>query len=182
MMREMWGTNSVVASDVKSPPRSFFDSGPFQYVDVVDRDQLARVILENGIDVVVHLASMLSAIGERNPQLALKVNNAGIENVLELARINNLRVFAPSTIAVFGPTTPKDNTPDDTIMRPTTMYGLTKVFGAASRTTTRGRSRSIGIASKSFSGSVTSRSAAAESASTPLLPLRFTSVPEPQVN
>jgi threonine 3-dehydrogenase len=128
-MREMWGNGNVMASDVKSPSRTYLESGPFSYVDVTDKDQMARVILENGIDTVVHLASMLSATGEKYPQLALKVNNQGLENVLELARINNLTVFAPSTIAVFGPSTPKDDTPDDTVMRPTTMYGVTKVFG-----------------------------------------------------
>lgn len=129
VLREMYGTANVVATDVKSPPRSFLESGPFQYLDVSDRDQMARVILENGVDTVIHMAALLSAVGERNPQLALKVNNQGMENVLELARLNGFRVFAPSTIAVFGPTTPRDNTPDVTVMRPTTMYGVTKVFG-----------------------------------------------------
>ena len=129
LLRKMWGNQNVIATDVKSPPRWFQQSGPFHYLDVVDKDQMARIALENGITTIVHMASMLSATGEKYPQLALKVNNEGIQNVLELARINELRVFAPSTIAVFGPTTPKDNTPDETIMRPTTMYGLTKVFG-----------------------------------------------------
>merc|ERR1719230_423375 len=125
----MYGVNNVIATDVKSPPRDFFEAGPFQYLDVSDRDQMARVILENGCDTVIHMAALLSAVGERNPQLALKVNNQGMENVLELARLNGFRVFAPSTIAVFGPTTPRDHTPDVTVMRPTTMYGVTKVFG-----------------------------------------------------
>eukprot|EP00850_Spirogloea_muscicola_P012418 SM000080S22933 [mRNA] locus=s80:210523:213393:+ [translate_table: standard] len=126
-LRERFGADAVVASDIKMGSREFTDSGPFVYADVQDYDGLARVVLEHGVDHVIHLATLLSAIGERNPQLTLRVNTQGIQNVLELARLHNLRVYAPSTIAVFGPTTPKENTPDTTVMEPTTMYGITKV-------------------------------------------------------
>jgi len=128
-LREKYGTYNVIATDVRSPPRAFLETGPFQYCDVCVEDSLNRIALENGVDTIVHLAAMLSATGERNPQLALKVNNSGLQNVLELARLNDMRVFCPSTIAVFGPTTPRDMTPDECIMRPTTMYGVTKTFG-----------------------------------------------------
>jgi len=126
-LRQKYGIDNVIASDIKQPPRKF-SVGPFLFIDVESYDNLARVCLEYRIDWIIHLASLLSAIGEKNPQLAMKLNTRGIENVLEVARHNNLRVFAPSTIAVFGPTTPKQMTPDLTVMRPSTMYGVTKVY------------------------------------------------------
>ncbi|TYZ64734.1 hypothetical protein PybrP1_002866 [[Pythium] brassicae (nom. inval.)] len=124
-LRALFGDQAVVNSDIKSSGRK--EAGPFVYCDVQNKDSLARIVLENGIDTIVHMASLLSALGEKNPQLALRVNTRGIENVLEIAKQNNLSVFSPSTIAVFGPSTPKDATPDLTVMRPTTMYGITKV-------------------------------------------------------
>lgn len=120
-LREAFGPNAVVNSDIRAPA-GHADDGPFVYCDVQDRDAMARIVVENRIDTVLHMASLLSAVGEKNPALALSVNTRGIQNVLELARQHRLRVFAPSTIAVFGPTTPQDETPDETIMRPTTMY------------------------------------------------------------
>jgi len=126
-LRARYGAENVIASDVRSAPPELMAGGPFHYLDVTQADQLARIVAERGVDTIVHLAALLSATGEKNPQLALQINNQGVTNVLEAARLNGLRVFSPSTIAVFGPSTPKDNTPDATIMRPTTMYGVTKV-------------------------------------------------------
>lgn len=128
-LRQIYGPERVIASDVKSPPQHLLHGGPFQYIDVLEMTQLSRLIVEENVDTVIHLAAILSAAGEKHPDLALKINNVGLQNVLEIARNNKMKVFCPSTIAVFGPTSPRDKTPVDCIMRPTTMYGLTKVYG-----------------------------------------------------
>eukprot|EP00210_Caulerpa_lentillifera_P004873 g4651.t1 len=119
------GIHNVVSSDIRTPPVG--NTGSFLRADVQDKGVLERIVKEHGITYIVHLASLLSAVGEKNPQQALKVNTKGIQNVLELAAEHNLRVFSPSTIAVFGPTTPKQKTPEFTVTQPTTMYGITKV-------------------------------------------------------
>lgn len=126
MLRERFGIDNVIASDVRTN-RELLESGPFVYCDVQDKDNLARIILENGVSFVVHLATLLSAIGEKKPKLALKVNSSGIQHLLELASAHKLQIYAPSTIAVFGKTTPRNNAPDITVKQPNTMYGITKV-------------------------------------------------------
>jgi len=130
-LREKYGEKNVVASDIRPPP-SGYSKGPFEVLDVMNEPQLRGVFEGYEISWIIHLASMLSAVGEKNPNLAMKLNARGIEHVLELARTakhtSGVRVFAPSTIAAFGPSTPRDNVPDLTIMRPTTIYGVTKVY------------------------------------------------------
>jgi threonine 3-dehydrogenase len=119
----------VIASDVRSPSQDVLENGPFHYIDVLETTQLSRLIVEENVQTVIHLAAILSATGEKYPDLALKINNVGTQNVLEIARQKKgMTVFCPSTIAAFGPSSPRDNTPVDCVMRPTTMYGITKVY------------------------------------------------------
>jgi len=130
-LRERYGAENVVASDIKTQPGpGLRDSGPFEVIDVTRRETIEEVVDRYGIDTVYHMAAILSATGEKNPHLAWNVNINGLYSVLEVARERQMvRVFWPSSIAVFGPETPKENTPQETVLRPTTMYGVTKVTG-----------------------------------------------------
>jgi nucleoside-diphosphate-sugar epimerase len=120
----------VVAGGRKTQPsQELRDSGPFEIVDCTDVEAINRVVKKYRIDTIYHLAALLSAVAENNPQLAWQVNVNALVNVLEVARENHCAVFTPSSIGAFGPTTPADNTPQDTIQRPTSMYGVTKVSG-----------------------------------------------------
>lgn len=128
-LRAKYGAENVIASDIK-PPAGLQESGPWEMLDVLDPAAIARVIKSRAVDTIYHMAALLSAVGEDRPQLAWEVNLNGTFRVLEAARENGLaRVFCPSSIAVFGPETPRRNTPNETVLRPRTMYGLTKVAG-----------------------------------------------------
>ncbi|CCC57692.1 MULTISPECIES: L-threonine 3-dehydrogenase [Caloramator] len=129
-LRKLYGDSNVIATD-KNPngPEKVLQSGPFEVVDVTDATKLAEVVKKYSPDTIIHLAAILSAVGEAKPDLAWNVNMNGLYNVLEIAREMKLAVFTPSSIAAFGPNTPKEKTPQDTIQRPTTMYGVTKVAG-----------------------------------------------------
>ena len=129
-LRERHGSVNVVASDIREPSEAFISQGPYEILDVTEKERLKRVVREHEIDTIFHLAAILSATGERNPQLAWHVNILGLHNVLEVAReLGLVRVFHPSSIAVFGPETPKNFTPQETVLRPKTVYGITKVTG-----------------------------------------------------
>ncbi len=130
-MRGLYGKDNVIISDIekKSGKEDLTESGPFEIINVLDAKQISDVVDKYKIDTIVNLAAILSAVGEKNPNLCWQINMTGLYNVLEIAREKGLRIFTPSSIAVFGPNTPKDLTPQDTIMRPTTMYGVTKVSG-----------------------------------------------------
>ncbi len=130
-LRERHGSASVLASDLRAPAAdSLLSSGPFETLDVRDRSSLQDLVNAYRIDTIYHLAAILSATGEANPQLAWDVNIAGLVNVLEIARSSGVRrVFCPSSIAVFGEETPRDPAPQLTVLHPSTIYGLTKVTG-----------------------------------------------------
>jgi nucleoside-diphosphate-sugar epimerase len=130
-LRERYGNENVVAAGHRTPPGpELRNSGPFEFIDVTQRASVEAVVTRYDIDTIYHMAAILSAVGEARPQLCWDVNINGLYNVLEIARQRDLvRVFCPSSIAVFGPETPRDNTPQETVLRPRTMYGTTKVAG-----------------------------------------------------
>ena len=126
-LRSLYGKENVVASDLRDP---IVDDGLFIRLDVTDAESIVKIVNEYDVDAIIHLAALLSASGEQRPHLAWKINISGLYNVLEVARMKSLkRVFHPSSIAVFGPETPRERTPQETILRPKTMYGITKVTG-----------------------------------------------------
>ncbi len=129
-LRAIHGGEQVVASGRKHPPPpAIAESGPFIYLDVTDFSAVDKVVCDHNIKTIYHLASLLSAVAEGHPQLAWQVNMAGLTNVLEVARLHGCAVFFPSSIGAFGPTTPQDHTPQDTLQQPTTIYGITKLSG-----------------------------------------------------
>jgi nucleoside-diphosphate-sugar epimerase len=131
VLRGNHGDSNVVAADIQkiADPVSR-ESGPFEFCDVTKREQIEDTVSKYDIDTIYHLAAILSATGEKNPGLAWDVNMNGTYNVLDTARAHEMaRVFVPSSIAAFGPETPRDHTPQETILRPKTIYGVTKVAG-----------------------------------------------------
>ncbi len=128
-LRDSYGDSKVMATDVRQPDREMAEAGPFQVLDATDPKAVGHAVMRHRADTVFHLAAILSAIGEKDPRLAWHVNMSSLEAVLEVAREQRCGVFTPSSIGVFGAGTPKDPTPQDTIMRPSTMYGITKVAG-----------------------------------------------------
>lgn len=125
----IYGIDHVISSDIKEP-QGILKEGRFARLDVMQRDKLFELLKSEGITQVYHLAALLSATGEQDPRWAWKLNMESLLYVLEAAHELKLdKVYWPSSIAAFGPTTPKDNTPQDTIMDPTTVYGITKLAG-----------------------------------------------------
>ena len=130
ILRERYGNQNVVASDInREAGEKIRSEGPFEQGDCTNYEEMKKIIQNHGIDTIYHLAAILSAVAENNTQLAWKVNMNGLYVMLELAREYKCSVFTPSSIGAFGPTTPKNHTPQDTVQRPTSMYGVTKVSG-----------------------------------------------------
>ena len=126
-LREKYGTENVMAIDIRETEVA--KNGPFKICNILDFNKYKKIVNDNNIGTVYHLAAILSATGEKNPKLCFDINMNGLQNVLEVAREYEQRIFCPSSIAVFGPDIPKENTPQDVALNPTTVYGLTKVAG-----------------------------------------------------
>jgi nucleoside-diphosphate-sugar epimerase len=127
-LRKIYGTNNVVATDVRDCER-LREQGPFEVLNALDPVAYASAVARNKIDTIFNLVALLSAVGEKNPQMAWNINMGALMNSLEVARQHHCALFTPSSIGAFGPTSPKDMTPQDTVMRPTTIYGVCKVTG-----------------------------------------------------
>lgn len=129
-LRARYGQEAVIASDIRLPPLETLRPGErFEFLDSTNARQVQDIIRNGEVGTVYHLAALLSATSEEKPHVAWELNMGGLYKVLEVARQSDCKVFFPSSIGAFGPGTPKDDTPQDTIQRPTTMYGVTKVAG-----------------------------------------------------
>lgn len=129
-LREIYGVDNVLATDLRRPEEGAkVLEGPFEELDVTDAERMDQLAGEFKADTIMHMAALLSATAEKNPVFAWNLNMGGLLNALEVARKYNMQFFTPSSIGAFGPNTPADNTPQVTIQRPTTMYGVNKVSG-----------------------------------------------------
>lgn len=128
-LRKRYGGENVIATDIRENPK-LSATGTFELLDVLDRERVFHLVQSHGITHIFHLAALLSATGEERPELAWRLNMEGLINVLDAVRDLKVRkLFWPSSIAVFGPTTPRVNTPQDTVMDPNTVYGISKLAG-----------------------------------------------------
>jgi len=129
-LRSIYGNDAVVAADLKDECPAILANGPYVKMDILDREAVRSYIIEEKIDEVYLLAALLSATAEKNPDFAWKLNMEGLFTILDLAKEGQLKkIFWPSSIAVFGPTTPANQTPQHTVMEPSTVYGISKQAG-----------------------------------------------------
>lgn len=126
-LRSIYGRDNVLLTDIRKPDNETLADGPFAYADVLDYGQMKQLMVNHGCDWLIHLSALLSAIGEQNVPLAMKVNIDGFHNALNLSNELGMRLFVPSTIGAFGEDSPKNPTPDLCIQRPRTIYGVSKV-------------------------------------------------------
>jgi|TARA_B110000238_G_scaffold160413_1_gene174120 nucleoside-diphosphate-sugar epimerase len=129
-LRSIYGNNNVIGSDIKEGSEEMMTSGPFEIIDATDKEAVLRVVKKYNVSQVYLLAAMLSVTAEQYPKKAWDLNMNSLLGVLDLAKEKHIKqVYWPSSIAVFGPTTPKENTPQKTIMEPSTVYGISKLAG-----------------------------------------------------
>lgn len=129
-LREIYGDNNVIASDIRLPSARIMGTGPFEELDILDKNRLHEIVKKHKVSQVYLLAALLSATAEKDIEFGWKLNIRSHSNVLDLAKDGLIKkIFWPSSIAVFGPTTPKENTPQYTIMEPNTVYGISKQTG-----------------------------------------------------
>ena len=131
LLRKKYGSDNVIATGHRTQPKpELRDSGPFEFINVAKKETIEEIVKKYDIDTVYHMSAILSAVGEKNPHLCWDVNMNGTKNLMDIAiECEMTRIFIPSSIAAFGPETPIDNTPQETVLKPKTMYGVTKVSG-----------------------------------------------------
>ncbi|XP_031707726.1 L-threonine 3-dehydrogenase, mitochondrial-like isoform X4 [Anarrhichthys ocellatus] len=127
LLRRRFGKNNVILSDIRKPPNHVYHNGPFIFSDILDYKNLREIVVNNNISWLVHYSAVLSAVGENNVALAKEVNITGLHNILDIATEHGLRLFVPSTIGAFGPSSPRDPAPELCVQRPRTIYGVSKV-------------------------------------------------------
>jgi len=129
-LRQIYGNENVIASDIRKGNYEVMESGPFEFLDVTNKREIQKIIEKHQVKEVYLMVAILSVIAEQNPQMAWDLNMTSLFNILDLAKDGQIeKVFWPSSIAVFGPDTPKQNTPQDTIIKPSTVYGISKLAG-----------------------------------------------------
>ncbi len=129
-LRNKFGNNNVIATDIKNAADEVMQSGPFEYLDAMNFKGLAEIIDKYKVTQIYHLVALLSATGEKNPQFAWNLNMGSLLGVFDTALVHGVKkIFWPSSIAVFGPTTPKLNVPQHTVIEPSTVYGISKLAG-----------------------------------------------------
>jgi nucleoside-diphosphate-sugar epimerase len=129
-LRQIYGNENVIASDIRKGNYEVMESGPFEFLDVTNKSEIQKIIEKHQVKEVYLMVAILSVIAEQNPKMAWDLNMSALFNVLDLAKEGQIKkIFWPSSIAVFGPDTPKQNTPQDTIIKPSTVYGISKQAG-----------------------------------------------------